>query len=470
MTGAPSSGQLSARMLPMSGTSASDSSSFRPLSQPRARAEPRQEALARAREGHAAAMVNGQTGADGDKYFPRQGAAPGRGPTRASPFAATPVRESQKQIETTNAEIQDLSLNCELQFKGAFDAINTLSTLVEKRFRGFEQRFEQMDVGVSSLSTAIEARLQEIEHNAQTHEKNSQTQSQEVRQQIAEVLADTSKDSSGHGALHDQQFEGIEARLQQMTLDVSALAGQMTLDVSALAGSLEGRLRTIEDSAQAQEEVTKLTAQMQGEQGARQHLAQHVAAQIGQLEAKLSSLSPKLNEDRHTLDIEKLRSELGQEIWEQGCKNAEQITCEFANANEFARSACSKEFAEAKRQLDLHVSTQLETMELRLRPCTPREAGEAKDRPATDIQELSEDLEQEVRVRCHNEAEIIARSSRELAEMRKWSVEELGRLQAAWELSETSRNNFMKRDLLDCCGRMQANIDALSQSIFTPGI
>jgi hypothetical protein len=77
----------------------------------------------------------------------------------------------------------------------------------------------------------------------------------------------------------------------------------------------------------------------------------------------------------------------------------------------------------------------------------------------TEIAQLRADLEEEIRSRCYQDAQILARNVTELAEIRAWSVKELGRLQAEWQATETIRHDAQKEVWHDHCFKMQATVD-----------
>jgi hypothetical protein len=84
----------------------------------------------------------------------------------------------------------------------------------------------------------------------------------------------------------------------------------------------------------------------------------------------------------------------------------------------------------------------------------------------TEIAQLRADLEEEIRSRCYRDAQILTRNVRELAEIRTWSVKELGRLQAEWQATETIRHDAQGKAWHEHCIKMQATVDCVSAYVF----
>lgn len=314
--------------------------------------------------------------------------------------------------DTMNA-FDVLTVHCESQFKAAFSSINVLSASCEERFRAFEERLQKM-------------------HDTVTRE-----------------LPSTSRSSE---ALVEQHLKDIEERLQEISSvrpSLPASSPENRIEGTEQSGQNRVEEEVLKLSVQLQamnEEVVKLSIQLQGERGARQQLSAHIAAQVAQLEAHVSPRTPN---ERY--DIEKLKAELQLEAQELRCRNAEMI------------AQSTNELAEARQQFAQDAAARIEKLEADIRFRIPIAD---RDRSTADIEKLMADLDHEVRERCYKDAEIIARNARELAEIRKWSISELGRLQAQWEVTESTRHHLQQKDLVETCSRMQANIDSLSEVIF----
>jgi len=178
--------------------------------------------------------------------------------------------------------------------------------------------------------------------------------------------------------------------------------------------------------------------QLQGEREARHRLAQDIAEKMDKLESHLAALAPKDDGDRSAIGVRELTTMLEREVQERRQKEAEIVT---------------------------EVAVQIEELESRISSCTLKSDGEVlspgiKKASYEGLKKLTSDLEREVRERCDKDTEIMVRSARELAEIRGWAIEELRRLQQAWERNEMSRHNALKQRLLECCGNAQTNVES----------
>merc|ERR1719174_1185361 len=188
--------------------------------------------------------------------------------------------------------------------------------------------------------------------------------------------------------------------------------------------------------------ISELRSQFQEEQAARQQLTSQ-SQDWKMLDALVAE---------NKVAIENLSATLQQENLENSYKNVEMIAKRGSGLHE---------------QVMLEVSTLHKDLKFQMGCSRVDGVGDTGGVEFTAFEQLKADLDEEIRLRCYNDAQIVARISRQLSEVRAWSVKELKHLQASWEQSEENRHQIQKQEWLEHCRKMQSHVDAVTSYMFS---
>jgi hypothetical protein len=160
------------------------------------------------------------------------------------------------------------------------------------------------------------------------------------------------------------------------------------------------------------DEVLKLSVQLQGERAARHALAFNTESQLANLSETARYFPSKDVGEQCRIAFNELRSKLEAEI----------------------RDECLKELPAKVEELELQMRSIARTI---------GQVGTGiKDEKVTGgILKLATDLERETRERCDKDAEIMLQNACELAGVRQWAADELALIEKKWEESDRSRSS-----------------------------
>lgn len=262
----------------------------------------------------------------------------------------------------------------------------------DSRFQMLEERLHQIERLVMSFSNEFEARVIELEHQAQA------------------AFTPSTTGSSATGISIEAQPSAKEKDDRLMTV----------LGLKSKVAVLESRIAMVDKDLQAEQATT-------------QELSAKLRESLRVCEEQVAAFSAFSS----ITALEKLGSKLQKEVGDHCYKSAEIV---------------------------LALKEQVEAQSEALKAQKPEWSNGSHD--ITQLKQLRADLDDEVKARCYNDAQIINRTSKEAAEIRTWSIQELARLQVEWQEQEASRHKLQKLEWRDHCRKMQATVDSVAAYVF----